>query len=112
MEKIRINNDVTFNYNVYHNGVPESFIGASGIITKLINEAYNDEIVHTYSIVDNVITVDVLAGNLTKCGVCRFYLSDTKAETFTADATPFELVPTTSDTTIQIGDPINITADI
>ena len=48
MEKIRINNDVTFNYNVYRNGVPESFIGASGVITKLINEAYNEEIAHKY----------------------------------------------------------------
>ena len=46
MEKIRINNDVAFNYNVYRNGVPESFIGASGIVTKLINEAYNEDIVH------------------------------------------------------------------
>lgn len=36
MEKIRINNDITFNYNVYRNGVPESFIGAS-VIADLTN---------------------------------------------------------------------------
>ena len=50
MEKVRINNDVEFYYNVYRNGVPESFIGASNISVKLVNEAYTEEIPITYSI--------------------------------------------------------------
>ena len=112
MEKIRINNDVTFNYNVYRNGVPESFIGASNISVKLVNEAYAEEIPITYSIDGNVLTCNSLAENLTKCGVCRLFLSYTKADTFTTDAVPFQLVGLREDTTVEVGEPIIVSGDI
>ena len=112
MEKIRINNDVEFYYNVYRNGVPESFIGASNISVKLVNEAYTEEIPITYSIDGNVLTCNALAENLTKCGVCRLFLSYTKADTFTTDAVPFQLVRLREDTTVEVGEPIIVSGDI
>lgn len=112
MEKIRINNDVEFYYNVYRNGVPESFIGASNISVKLVNEAYTEEIPITYSIDGNVLTCNALAENLTKCGVCRLFLSYTKADTFTTDAVPFQLVGLREDTTVEVGEPIIVSGDI
>ena len=98
MEKIRINNDMRVNFSVYRNGQPESFDGASNISTKLVNEAYNKEITHTYTIAGNVVQFDIDALQLAQCGKCRLFISYTKGGDYTVDSPAFELVNYTDQT--------------
>ena len=98
MEKVRIGNDMRVNFSVYRNGQPESFDGASNISTKLVNEAYNKEITHTYTIAGNVVQFDIDALQLTQCGKCRLFISYTKGGDYTVDSPAFELVNYTDQT--------------
>jgi len=92
MEKVRIGNDMRVNFSVYRNGEPESFDGASNIVTKLVNEAYNKLITHTYTIAGNIVQFDIDALQLTQCGKCRLFISYTKGGDYTVDSPAFELV--------------------
>ena len=98
MKKVRIGNDMRVNFSVYRNGEPESFDGASNIVTKLVNEAYNKEITHTYTIIGNVVQFDIDALQLTQCGKCRLFISYTKGGDYTVDSQAFELVNYTDQT--------------
>ena len=98
MEKVRIGNDMRVNFSVYRNGEPESFDGASNIVTKLVNEAYNKLITHTYTIAGNIVQFDIDALQLTQCGKCRLFISYTKGGDYTVDSPAFELVNYTDQT--------------
>lgn len=98
MEKVRIGNDMRVNFSVYRNGEPESFDGASNIATKLVNEAYNKLITHTYTIAGNIVQFDIDALQLTQCGKCRLFISYTKGGDYTVDSPAFELVNYTDQT--------------
>ena len=98
MEKVRIGNDMRVNFSVYRNGEPESFDGASNIVTKLVNEAYNKLITHTYTITGNIVQFDIDALQLTQCGKCRLFISYTKGGDYTVDSPAFELVNYTGQT--------------
>ena len=98
MEKVRIGNDMMVNFSVYRNGQPESFDGASNIATKLVNEAYNKEITHSYTIAGNVVQFDIDALQLAQCGKCRLFISYTKGGDYTVDSPAFELVNYTDQT--------------
>ena len=98
MEKVRIGNDMRINFSVYRNGEPESFDGASNIVTKLVNEAYNKLITHTYTIAGNIVQFDIDALQLTQCGKCRLFISYTKGGDYTVDSQAFELVNYTDQT--------------
>ena len=86
------------NFSVYRNGEPESFDGASNIVTKLVNEAYNKLITHTYTIAGNIVQFDIDALQLTQCGKCRLFISYTKGGDYTVDSPAFELVNYTDQT--------------
>ena len=98
MEKVRIGNDLRVNFSVYRNGEQESFDGASNIVTKLVNEAYNKLITHTYTITGNIVQFDIDALQLTQCGKCRLFISYTKGGDYTVDSPAFELVNYTDQT--------------
>ena len=98
MEKVRIGNDMRVSFSVYRNGEPESFDGASNIVTKLVNEAYNKLITHTYTITGNIVQFDIDALQLTQCGKCRLFISYTKEGDHTVDSPAFELVNYTDQT--------------
>ena len=98
MEKVRIGNDMRVNFSVYRNGEPESFDGASNIVTKLVNEAYNKLITHTCTIAGNIVQFDIDALQLTQCGKCRLFISYTKGGDYTVDSPAFELVNYTDQT--------------
>ena len=93
MEKVRIGNDMRVNFSVYRNGEPESFDGeASNIVTKLVNEAYNKLITHTYTIAGNIVQFDIDALQLTQCGnVGGLFISYTKGGDYTVDSPAFEV---------------------
>ena len=92
MEKVRIGNDIQVKFTVYRNGEAESFIDATGIQVIVRNEAYNEIIPNTYSIFQNIVTINLDAINLTKCGKCRVILAYHKGSDFAVDSLAFELV--------------------
>lgn len=92
MERIRIGNDIQVKFTVYRNGKAESFIDATGIQVIVRNEAYNEIIPNTYSISQNIVTINLDAINLTKCGKCRVILAYHKGSDFAVDSLAFELV--------------------
>lgn len=92
MERIRIGNDIQIRFTVYRNGEAESFIDATGIQVIVRNEAYNETIPNSYSIFQNIVTINLDAINLTKCGKCRVILAYHKGGDFAVDSLAFELV--------------------
>ena len=67
MEKVRIGNDIQVKYTVLRDGLPESFIGATNIAVEVRNEAYGKVIPSTFSILNNIITIDLDAKDCVLC---------------------------------------------